>query len=1385
MKRTLLFLFGLLGCSLVGYTQQLEVGNRVHDAYYAWRHSVYKDLQLSASGHERFLDLANTGLDLGKYSDGMEGLWDDSLDLDEAYELWKLYEYGKSSELPQESRWDSFQTWANGYLSRGIVPLLVVDFTYARLSDSFWLRKGYRIKEDSSGLEKVGVWRNDDVVEGYAFGVFPLVRAFRPEYDQFILDPRFILSESRLSKPKGFGVEIDGVTRELPVGESMKFHWKRGLNQVRFFMEGIEDSVRLALFKNPQFFTQGGRFVRQLRFWWKASWSEQTQRVFRDLPIEFQEIPVNIRDLESGDLVGSGANISVHYGKDSAAGVARSCMRRPLIFVEGIDFGYSDMPEGCRDGKCGNVGYLDLLKGKQWNSQTGEWVSWSAIEHTPKVLAAYLDSGYDIVYVDFWKGSDWIEHNAQVLEVVLKQISQRLCGEGMHVIGASMGGLVAKYALNHLEELGELGCIRSYTSFDSPHGGANIPLGMQQISNYLKGVNRESRDVVQRMLNARASREMLLYHFGSNNDCDPKRNDFLRSKYATALPIQPWKMAISNGSGLGVDGMQRLLDGSEMVAGSKLVEIGITEFSRTVLDSLISGCDDAVLRLLLVGTKRLLESTKLQFFSYAYDVRIARKDRQLTALATYGGGIYRDYFGVDHKKSAYDFQPGGMHDGILGFKFNALVLGGTIYADRTCFIPTLSALNVMSTTSNWVKPLSYNVGMGWLDGQGTGFDDYYVPEKNQDHVFFDSAVRGNAFWLLKRLLWLDRSAPQKMGGDLLWLGADLDRFVVNKQIESGSILSINHPKELVKLGGAMLRKVSDLPIRRFYLAGCGESALIIKKKGLLRLGSGLKGKQRTELLVGRGSTLEIESGGMLTLEGGNSVMRVLSGGTLVLNAAAVVEIWDGSSVIVEEGGKVVLGDGVDLRLLGSGSMFHVKGKMEMVEGATWRVEPYRGIELGLIKLSAVGLGYGTFEFSGHRNSILLTGNGKSNGVVMQLEGSVDLRHGVENFSVRESDVLLGKSTTVWLRGAIGFDECLLGSRSWSFQSGNRWKLDSGTLNFTHSQLEGLSGGMVLGFGMEVDEFSDNRFMDNDTGLVLELPSFELENNRFENNEMGVFISGVQAGNRLITQGYWLSNSRGMVLQSKGTASAGALFMRDNYFVNNGLGLMSTGMSLGLSCVNFAYNDTGLMQRSGVLALGWGSGLRYIADTVSLANNTFDKNNAAHLLLDSVEVYWRGSNNFRMDRSYTSIKPMIRGTVLNADLSSTGNPVLPMGKVYFWPKNAGLFAQTFSKHVHISYRGSLCEGNGVGLDSLNRTCYVPLMVWNGSKSELDPGMADMDSVYTIPKSGPVVVRIYDLQGRLLQKDSDFNKIRELVAPGIYLVEWEFGHGKEIKKVLIDK
>ena len=1384
MKRTLLLLLGILGGICVGNAQGLGFSG-VEDAYFGWRSSVYRDLGLEKTGKERFVELSNTGMDLRKFSDGSLGLWDDSIDLNQAYELWKLYEYGKVGSAVQEGSWDSFQVWTQGYLRRGIVPLLVVDFTYAQLTDSFWLRGGYRIKEDSSGFEKRGPWHASDVAEKYAFGVFPMVSVMRPEYQQLVLDPRFILTDSKLKAVQNFGVEMDGWERELPVGEPMKFHWKKGLNNLRFFMADVDDSIRLALFKNPQMFSNGGKFVRQIHFWWKASWAEQTLKVFKDLPLEFGEFPVAIKDLKSGETISSGANLVIHFGKDSATGLARNCVKRPIVFVEGIDFGYSDMPEGCRDGKCGNVGYVDLLKGKQWNSQTGEWETWLAIEHTPAVLKAYLDSGYDVVYVDFWKGSDWIEHNAQVLESVLKQLSQRLCGNEMHVVGASMGGLVAKFALNRLEESGELGCIRSYTSFDSPHRGANIPLGMQQMSNYLKGVSRESRDVVNRMLNARAAKELLVYHFGSDNACDESRTQFLSSKYATSLPVQPWKLAIANGSGLGVDGMQRLLDGSEMVSGSKLAEIGITEFSRTLLDSLIAGCDDAVLRLLLVGSKKLLESTKLQFYAYAFDARIGKKDKQLTAMAVYGGGVSRKMFEVSEKKTAFDHQPGGMHDGILGFKFNAIAMGGTVFADRTCFIPTWSALNLEETPFNWVKPMYLNLGSGWLSGSGSGFDDYYVAKENQEHVYFDSAKGGNAFWLLRKLLWLDRASAESKGGDLVWFGKERDRFIGGRTVGSGSTLSINHPQELGKLNTGQLKLLNSLKGRRFYVASCSGAVLEVQSKGLVRVGSGFKGNQLTEIIVGNGSSMVLGSGGMVKLEGGNSVLRIQRGGVLHLKDKSVVEIWDGSSLIIEEGGKVVMGDAVDFRLLGTGSMFHVKGDLVMEDGAKFRVQPYRATEVGLVKFSAVGKGYGMFDFSGVDNVIEIVGNGKENGVVLQLEGGIDLRHGIKELSILESDVFLGKSTTVMLRGSIKIRESLLGSRSWSFRSANRWVIDSGSVSLRNNSVEGLSGGIVLGGRTVIEEMEDNRFMDNDTGLVLALDAFDLRSNRFEDNEIGVCVRGDGRGKKLVSQGYWLNNSRGLVFESSADLAGSALFLRENYFVSNGLGLLNKWGSLGMSCCNFAYNDTGISQKGGVLAMGWGSGLRYGSDTVALMNNTFDKNNAAHLLVDSVSVFWRGNNNFRMDRSYSALRPMVRGSVTNGVfLGASGLISMDMGKVHFWPKSSVGFSQVFSKHMQLMQAGKTVGGEGVLMDSLNTSCYLPLLVWNGDKSK-DFNDLVSDSVFTLEKSGPVVVRIYDLQGRLLAKDAEFKKISASVSPGIYLVEWEFGHGKEIKKVLIDK
>lgn len=1385
MRRKLLVLCCLVGIIRVGNSQEIRDDGGVMDSYFAHRSQIFKNLNLSGTGSERFLELSNTCMDLRPYSDGSLGVWDDSLDLDKAYELWKLYEYGRTGTKMNEGAWDSFQVWTNDYLRKGIVPLLVVDFTYSRLSDSFWLGGNYRINEDSTGLAKLGEWRENDTELGYAFGIFPMVSVMRPEYSQLIIDPRFVLTDAVFPKPKGYGVEIDGMEQELPVGIPSRFHWKRGWNHLTFFMEGIDDSLRLALFKNPQFFSHGSKFARQLRFWWNAAWEEQIQRVFRGLPLEFVEYGADIQDLKSGETIVSGANVVIHYGKDTAGGKTRTCMRRPLVFVEGIDFGYSDLPRGCRDGKCGNIGYLDLLKGKEWNSQTGNWDEWLAIEHAPKVIGAYLDSGYDIVYVDFWYGSDWVEHNAQVLEVVLKGLSQRLCGDRMHVIGASMGGVVSRYTLNKMEEAGELGCIRSYSTFDSPLQGANIPLGMQQITNYLKGLHRYSRDAVNRKLNARASKQLLLYHFGSENDCDASRKEFVSSRYATEMPKQPWKMAIANGSGLGADGMQRLLDGSEMVSGSKLATVGITEFTRTVLDSLIAGCDDAAVRLLLLGSKKLLESTQIQWFSYAYGTKIGKNESHLTAMAVYGGGLHRKLFEVDVKRSGMDHQPGGKHDGILAFKFNALVLGGTVFADRTCFIPTWSALNLSDIGQGWVKPLGMRFGNTWGRVNETGFDDFYVPEENQEHVYFDSSLTGNVFWLLNRLLWLDKSKIQSASKTTDWFGSASDRFLQLSAVAEGKILSINHPQELVKLPKDRLSLVGNLKERIFYISPCFNQTFRVENGSTLRLGSGIKGNQRTVLEVGSGLTLEVESGGVLLLEGGQSCIRVNRGAKLEFKDKSVLEVWNGSSVVIEEGAEVIFGDGVDFRLIGTGSIFHVKGKLKMLDGARWVVEPFQGNEVGMVKFSGVGPGYGTFSFQGKDNTINLVGNGKYHGVTLQMEGKIDLRNGLDTFNLFDVEGLLGKSTSVLLDGEILMEYCLLGSRNWSYRSSNRWILDSGNLHFRGNTVEGLSGGLVLGRRLNLKVMDDNRFMDNDTALVLNAEAFELTKNRFDDNEIGLVVVGNGSGKKVIREGYWLNNGGGLIFNQSDRMDISPLFMRENYFVSNGFGIKNTDTKMGLRCCNFVFNDTGVVQRGGVLSMGAGSGLKYGLDTVLLGDNTFDKNNAMHIVSEEAALYFNGTNNFQMDRSYSGLRPVIQGTVLPFCTVDSMGQYLSMGKTFFWPKSSNGFQDVFKKHVQLSSSGKKLWGNGKLLDSLNKTCYVPMMVWNGDKNlNLEEG-AGIDSVFGLEKSAPMLVKVYDIQGRLLDRDINFVELRKRISPGIYLVEWEYGHGKEIKKVLIDK
>ena len=97
------------------------------------------------------------------------------------------------------------------------------------------------------------------------------------------------------------------------------------------------------------------------------------------------------------------------------------------------------------------------------------------------LIEKLLADGFDVIILDYNSGADYIQRNAQVLISVINNINSQLEANGSNseliIIGPSMAGLISRYALSYLEQNNINHNTRLYISFDSPHLGANIPLG--------------------------------------------------------------------------------------------------------------------------------------------------------------------------------------------------------------------------------------------------------------------------------------------------------------------------------------------------------------------------------------------------------------------------------------------------------------------------------------------------------------------------------------------------------------------------------------------------------------------------------------------------------------------------------------------------------------------------------------------------------------------------------------------------------------------------------------------------------------------------------------------------------------------------------------------
>lgn len=400
-------------------------------------------------------------------------------------------------------------------------------------------------------------------------------------------------------------------------------------------------------------------------------------------------------------------------------------LRRPLIVAEGFDPGWITNPEEV-EGENTFIGFV------QGVINSNSFALRNLITDNP--------SQYDLVYVNWRNGTDWLQRNALALEAVIRWVNankQPLAGvmQPNVVLGSSMGGVIARMALGRMDRGGGLNGAGGfaahqtnlYVSLDAPHQGANVPLGYQAAARHATrmyvsiGTIAASVEIIQLLSNGPspllnlllsdqpASRQMLNNRINLfYNPANATNQQFLQElRTQWAYPVNIRNIAISNGSECAID--QEFAAGSSllyhyrstktrfigdlifMVAGAGLAYVGApplitiplilpgsNKFELTLdIKSIANGGGNAV----YYGNIKL---TKKVLWLLPVSVNIANKTYNaptgILPFDTYPGGFYTLTLGNQPSSVSQDWM----------FSYN-----NSFYIQRRfSYIPTTSALDI-------------------------------------------------------------------------------------------------------------------------------------------------------------------------------------------------------------------------------------------------------------------------------------------------------------------------------------------------------------------------------------------------------------------------------------------------------------------------------------------------------------------------------------------------------------------------------------------------------------------------------------------------------------------------------------------------------------------
>ncbi|MEJ1242203.1 T9SS type A sorting domain-containing protein [Chryseolinea sp. T2] len=430
--------------------------------------------------------------------------------------------------------------------------------------------------------------------------------------------------------------------------------------------------------------------------------------------LSYSQITVKGSTQEKPDLTGnvttdaglssrgvSGGGYEVYYGCDNV-------LDRPIIIVEGFDPLY-DRPISDIFNDYNEAGFITNMRA----------------------------FGYDVAIFKFANNHGLIQDNAQAVKALLADINTLKTGNFENIlIGESMGGLVARVALAQLEASNVDHKVGLYVSYDSPHKGANIPLGIQELASDANSITfievlsvlidvsaslstiTEIFDLDEDKLadlvdanNSPASRQMLIRHRDHMSGANPDYVAFQNFLNTTGYPSRSRNVALINGSNTG---RQQITEN-----GDGLLSIGEKYVSKH------EDCNCCVMNWDIDAWVSPVSTTQM-----VSHILI----KPSTAIPCVFGPATTDRKGTGtFDQKPWDIAPGS----------SSSAKGGSTDQDRFTFVPSVSAIDLNTSLIDGTNGLFYfnenppsllRGKANLIAANQTPFDDIWASGSNYHHV---------------------------------------------------------------------------------------------------------------------------------------------------------------------------------------------------------------------------------------------------------------------------------------------------------------------------------------------------------------------------------------------------------------------------------------------------------------------------------------------------------------------------------------------------------------------------------------------------------------------------------------------------------------------------